>query len=168
MEDFRLVFYEKTNGDCPSAEFLASLNKEMRYKMMQKLDYLELYGNRPKGDATKPIGDGIFEVRAQNKTDITRILFFFDKNRQIVLTHGFVKKSQRLPMAELEMAKRYRADYFARTEEQAKGSRSEAKKEYATSGPKWRPELDDILADATQRSKDLEAVGKSQAYELWK
>lgn len=114
MKDFELIFYQKDNGDCPVGDFLSSLNKVMRFKLLHQLDLLELYGNHPKGDFTKPLGDGIFEVRAQNKTDITRILFFFDKNKKNILTNGFVKKTQRLPASELETAKRYRADYFTR------------------------------------------------------
>lgn len=35
--DFELIFYKKPNGDCPVMEFLDSLNKVMRFKMMQKL-----------------------------------------------------------------------------------------------------------------------------------
>ena len=159
---FKLVFYEKASGGCPVAEFLASLNKEMRFKMMQKLDYLELYGNMPKGDFTKPVGDGIFEVRAQNKTDITRILFFFDKNREVVLTNGFVKKSQRMPMSELETAKRYRADYLERQNEKNKmPDREPGRKAGGTAGPQWRPRLDDILSDANGRSAERAAGSKN-------
>jgi len=144
MKEFELVFYRKPNGDCPVSDFLASLNKVMRFKMMHQLDLLELYGNRPKGDYSKFVEDGIFEVRAQTKTDITRIMFFFDTNRQIVLTNGFVKKTQRLPASELETAKRYRADYLARAKE---GPAEQKPAAHSTTGPQWRPRLDDILAD---------------------
>lgn len=160
MKEFELVFYRKSNGDCPVSDFIASLNKVMRYKMMNKLDMLELYGNHPKGDFTKHLDDGIFEVRAQNKTDITRILFFFDKNRQIVLTNGFVKKTQRLPAAELEAAKRYRDDYFARSKAQELAGREEDRQGYVTAGPKWRPKLDELVADASQRQAT--AAGERQ------
>ena len=157
MNDFELIFYKKPNGDCPVSEFLSSLNKVMRYKMMQKLDMLELFGNHPKGDFTKHLDDGIFEVRAQNRTDITRILFFFDKNKQIVLTNGFVKKTQRIPAAELETAKRYRAEYLARTKEKENAGIESNAPSHITNGPKWRPKLDDIVTDARSKS---EAHGK--------
>ena len=159
MNDFNLVFYRKENGDCPVTEFLDGLNREMRYKMMQKLDYLELYGNHPKGDFTKPVGEGFFEVRAQNKTDISRIFFFFDKNRQIVLTNGFIKKTQRMPASELETAKRYRADYLARGLRREDVSANSSKKETVTSGPQWRPEFDRILQEAERRSVLSNATG---------
>lgn len=159
MSEFELVFYKKPNGDCPVSDFLFSLNKVMRFKMMHQFDLLELYGNHPKGDFSKPIRDGIFEVRAQNKTDITRIFYFFDKNRQIVLTNGFVKKTQRVPNSEVELAKRYRADYLARAKEREVSSRGGDRQEYLTSGPQWRHTLDDIVGKAQARS---EAQSKSE------
>ena len=151
VKEFKLVFYRKPNGDCPVSEFLSSLNKVMRFKMMNQFDLLELFGNHPKGDFTKPLGDGIFEVRAQNRTDITRVLFFFDKNRQIVLTNGFVKKTQRLPASELETAKRYRADYLYQTRNS--GTKQSDVNEHLTSGPQWRPALDDIVSAAEAKTR---------------
>lgn len=153
MEDFELIFYRKSNGDCPVSDFLSSLNKVMRFKLLHQLDLLELYGNHPKGDFTKPLGEGIFEVRAQNKTDITRILFFFDKNKKIILTNGFVKKTQRLPASELETAKRYRADYLSREKDRSSNA---PQKSHVTIGPQWRPKLDDLVADASDRQVTVE------------
>lgn len=153
MNEFELVFYKKPNGDCPVSDFLSSLNKVMRFKMMHQFDLLELYGNHPKGDFSKPVRDGIFEIRAQNKTDITRVFFFFDKNRQIVLTNGFVKKTQRLPESEIQLAKRYREDYLARAKEREVSNRGGDRQEHPTSGPQWRPKLDDIVGKAQERAE---------------
>lgn len=149
MKEFELKFYTKSNGDCPVSDFLASLNKVMRFKMMHSMDLLELFGNRPKGDYSKFVEDGIFEVRAQTRTDITRILYFFDANRQIVLTNGFVKKTQKTPASELETAKRYRADYLARYKERAAEPNQ---KPAATAGPHWRPKLDEIISAAEKQN----------------
>ena len=51
---------------------------------------------------------GIFELRAKVGTD-----FFYYEGR-IVLTHGFIKKTQRTPAGEIEKAKKYRRDYIER------------------------------------------------------
>lgn len=166
MKDFELVFYKKANGDCPVSEFLSSLNKVMRYKMMHSLDLLELYGNHPKGDYSKFVSDGIFELRAQTRTDITRIMYFFDDNRQIILTNGFVKKTQKMPASELETAKRYRADYLSRAKNEKAPEKGTV---HPTTGPKWRPKLDELVSDASNRHEsaakgqpDLRSKGKPQ------
>jgi phage-related protein len=55
----------------------------------------------------RSIGGGIYEVRpdlAQNR--IARVLFYFDKNGRMVLLHGFIKKTQKTPEEDLELARR--------------------------------------------------------------
>ena len=63
---------------------------------------------------SKPLGDGIFELRAKVGTDISRVLYFFYYEGRIVLTHGFIKKTQRRPACEIEKAKKYRRVYIER------------------------------------------------------
>ena len=60
--------------------------------------------------------DGIFELRTIVGHDIVRIMYFFDNNRIIIATNGFVKKQQKTPRNELDLAKKRRADYHKRKE----------------------------------------------------
>jgi phage-related protein len=48
--------------------------------------------------------------------DITRIFYFFYVKNTIVLTNGFVKKTQKTPKMEIELALKYKADYEGRLE----------------------------------------------------
>ena len=64
----------------------------------------------------KFIGDGIFEIRAKQSSNITRVLYFFYIGKRIVLTNGFIKKTQKTPPEEIALAKKYRADYLERKE----------------------------------------------------
>ena len=57
---------------------------------------------------------GIFELRAKVGTDISRVLYFSYYEGRIVLTHGFIKKTQRTQAGEIEKAKKYRRDYIER------------------------------------------------------
>ncbi|MDR1736660.1 MAG: type II toxin-antitoxin system RelE/ParE family toxin, partial [Oscillospiraceae bacterium] len=53
---------------------------------------------------------------AQVGSDITRALYFFVVGKQIIVTHGFVKKTQKTPPSEIDRAKQYRKDYLSRKE----------------------------------------------------
>jgi phage-related protein len=64
------------------------------------------------------LDDGIFEAGAQVGSDISRVLYFFFIGRRIVLTHGFIKKTQKTPISEIELAKKYRTEYINREEMQ--------------------------------------------------
>ena len=59
---------------------------------------------------SKPLGDGIFEVRAKQGSDISRVLYFFVVGKRVILTNGFIKKTAKTPPREIERAKRYRAE----------------------------------------------------------
>jgi phage-related protein len=50
-------------------------------------------------------GDGLFEVRSRLQGNIYRVLFCLDGTTMILL-HGFQKKSQETPKAELNLARK--------------------------------------------------------------
>ncbi len=58
--------------------------------------------------------DGIFELRAKVGSNISRVLYFFVVGRKIIITNGFVKKTQKTPKNEIELAKKYRNEYLNR------------------------------------------------------
>ena len=116
MQEFEVVFYDKPDGSKPALEFVLGLNTKMRAKMFRTIAMLEKNGNKLREPASKPLGDGIMELRAKVGTDISRVLYFFVVGRKVVLTHGFVKKTQKTPPEEIDLAKRYRAEYMSRKE----------------------------------------------------
>lgn len=65
---------------------------------------------------SEELEDGIFELRAKVGSDISRVLYFFVVGQKIVLTNGFINKTQKTPKSEIERAKKYRADYLGRKE----------------------------------------------------
>lgn len=114
MNRFRTVFYKDTDGTKPLGTFIKSLRKELRAKVVADLRLLEEFGNLAREPLSKELEDGIFELRTEESGDIVRILYFFDKGRIILCTNGFVKKQQKTPRSEIELAKQRRASYHAR------------------------------------------------------
>lgn len=108
---FDIEFYELPNGDKPVKKFMIGLDKKMRVKALQSISILKEYGNTLREPYSKAMGDGLFELRIKFASDITRIFYFFVVNNKIVLTNGFVKKTMRTPKAELDLARKYKADY---------------------------------------------------------
>ena len=114
MTDFELIAYEKENGEVPVEEFLNSVHPKMRAKIYGLMGILQEKGNMLREPYSKHLEDGIFELRCKFGSDITRVLYFFYYEGRIVLTHGFIKKTQRTPAGEIEKAKKYRRDYIER------------------------------------------------------
>jgi len=92
----------------------------MRAKLLMDIDLLEENGPLLREPYSKPIGDGIFELRARAGTNISRVLYFFVVGQRAVLTNGFIKKTQKTPEKEIELAKKYRKDYLLRRDENGK------------------------------------------------
>lgn len=114
MSRYEVKFYENENGDQPAKNFLLSIDKKMRAKMVMVISILQDNGQELREPYSKYLTDGIFELRAKFGSDIMRILYFFDIDRHVILTCGFIKKTQKTPKREIEKAKKYRADYLRR------------------------------------------------------
>ena len=53
---------------------------------------------------TKAFGDGLFELRLKGAEGIARVFFCTLVGRRIVMLHSFIKKSERTPLREREIA----------------------------------------------------------------
>ena len=113
----QIEFYETDKGVQPAKEFLLSLDTKMRAKMVNTISILQDNGYELREPYSKYLSEGIFELRARVGSDITRVLYFFYVDSRIVLTNGFIKKTNKTPIKEIEKAKKYRADYLKRKED---------------------------------------------------
>ncbi len=111
---FQVEFYDTEDGRTPTQEFLDSLEPKMNAKMVGLMEILEEKGYSLREPYSAPLEDGIFELRAVQGSNISRALFFFYVEGRIVITHGFIKKTQKTPRAQIELAKKYRADFLRR------------------------------------------------------
>ena len=116
MKQFEVLFYEKENGECPVKHFMAGLDMNMHAKFVGLLGVLGEKGNALREPYSKYIGDGIFELCCKVGNNITRALYFFYYGGKIVVTNGFVKKTQKTPRGEIKLAKKRRTDYIRRME----------------------------------------------------
>ncbi|MBD5459118.1 MAG: type II toxin-antitoxin system RelE/ParE family toxin [Lachnospiraceae bacterium] len=114
MDKFEVEFYTKNNGERPAKDFILGLDVKMRAKVMGIINVLEEKGSRLREPYSKHLDDGIFEIRGKVGTDITRVLYFFYYGKKIIITNGFIKKTQETPKREIKLAKSYRQDYLER------------------------------------------------------
>ena len=114
---FKVLFYQKADGTEPAKAFLNSLDKKMRAKMVRTIETLQNNGTDLREPYSKYLEDGIFELRAKVGSDISRVLYFFFIGQSVVLTNGFVKKTQKTPVREIALAKKYRRDFLQKEEQ---------------------------------------------------
>ena len=111
---FHIEFYETEDGKTPVEDFMDSLDNKISTKLVGLLEVLEEKGTDLRAPYTKHLEDGIFELRCIFGNDIIRVLFFYYYGGLIVLTNGYIKKTQKTPRKEIKLAKNRRNDWIRR------------------------------------------------------
>ena len=99
----QVVFYRLTSGREPVREWLKQLDSVSRKMVGADLFTLQL--GWPVGmPLVKKIEAGLWEQRSKVVNGIARIIFTENTGR-LILLHGFIKKSKKLPDSDLKLAR---------------------------------------------------------------
>ena len=110
----KISYYTTARGDCPFQSFLDGSTEKVKAKFFKLMTILQEQGpnlTRPYADILR---DGIRELRVIFGGDQFRAFYFFWDGAEIIVTHGIIKKSDKVPPGEIDRALRYRADYIRR------------------------------------------------------
>jgi phage-related protein len=103
------IFYRTPSGNEPVREWLQSLDKAERFRI--GVDIWKVQSEWPIGmPHVRSLGGGLQEVRSNLPQGISRVLFIVDGG-DMVLLHGFIKKTQKTPPEALALAQKRRRDY---------------------------------------------------------
>jgi phage-related protein len=75
-------------------------------RFLRYAERMEIYGPDLGMPHTRAMGDGLFELRLKAAEGIARVFYCTVVDRRIVFLHRFVKKSDKAPRKELEVARR--------------------------------------------------------------
>ena len=105
MKRVKAVFYESGSGNEPVREWLLSLDREDRRIIGEDNATVELPSSYPIGmPVCRSLGNGLYEVRSDiSDGKIARVIFIV-KRGYMVLLHGFIKKTQKTPKQDIDMA----------------------------------------------------------------
>lgn len=108
-ENYEIKAYLTVGSRCPIEEYLEKCPNIPQ--VFLDIKYLKIYGpnigKEIKRDLTKKLSNGIFELRAGR----SRIIFIYCDKEDIILLHGFIKKTKKTPKEEIEKAKKEKSDY---------------------------------------------------------
>jgi len=98
------VFFRTETGIEPVREWLRRLSRKERLAIGEDVKDVEF--SWPVGmPLCRSLGEGLWEVRTRLEARTARVLFCVFEG-QMVLLHGFVKKSRKTPGGELDLARR--------------------------------------------------------------
>ena len=95
------------------SEFLDELQTKIRAKVVKWIQKLENEGPNLPRPFADTIRGKIRELRVNFGSNEYRFLYFFFGKR-IIITHGFLKKTDRVPGGEIERAERIMQDFLER------------------------------------------------------
>ena len=105
------IYLLADDRNCPSEDFLttaANLQPDEFAKLTKLLDHSCDHGLPKNKQTVNTLGDGLFEFKTIGGL---RLIWFWDANRIILCTHGFLKKRQTTPPAELATAAKWKKAY---------------------------------------------------------
>jgi phage-related protein len=98
------VFYRTEQGAEPVRDWLKTLPRADRLLIGEDIKDVEF--SWPVGlPLCRSLGQGLWEVRTDLRDRIARV-FFCIHEEQMVLLHGIVKKTQKTPPADLDLARK--------------------------------------------------------------
>lgn len=75
-------------------------------RFIKYAERMELFGPDPGMPHTRAMGGGLFELRIKAAEGVARVFYCTVIDRRIVFLHQFVKKSDKTPPKDLEIARR--------------------------------------------------------------
>jgi len=112
---FDVEYYETANGKCPTAEFFDDLNKETELpNVMRLLDMLKEEGYLLPRPHAAYLRNGIYELRIRTIHRHIRLLYFFYHQEAIMVSHGLIKKTNKVPDYEIDKAISNKKDFEVR------------------------------------------------------
>jgi phage-related protein len=110
-EKFAIAFAREKSGACPAAEFFERLKPDDQAKLMVLFRMMGESGSIANREKCGTLGEGLFEFKSFQ----IRMPFAYAKKarRLILISHGFVKKSQRAPNEEIRRAWRILEEHEA-------------------------------------------------------
>jgi len=105
------IFYRTEVGGEPVREWIKGLSPEDRKRIGEDIKTVE-FGWPIGMPVCRPLGEGTYEVRTSLRQNrIARVLFYIDRRGRMVLLHGFIKKTQKTPREDLDLAKSNKAKH---------------------------------------------------------
>ena len=95
------------NGRSRAAEYIGSLSAPDSKRLTGLLRRMAQAGPPANLQENRKLDDDIWELKSLQQ----RLLYFTDGPRRIVITHGFTKKQQKTPPAEIARARRMLVEY---------------------------------------------------------
>ena len=112
-EYYTIEWYFDPKGLCQSLEYYAAMSNSQKRKLLMLFKRMGDFGKITDQTKYRNESDGIYAFKPQPD----RFLSFFTSDKKIIVTEGFVKKSNKLPRNIKDRSLRIKNEYLERVKE---------------------------------------------------
>ena len=102
---WKVNYFKQDNNIQPVKEWIDTLNLKLQLKIFRAFELLEQFNITLKAPYIKAIGNKLYELRIKDVDGIYRIIYFLHKDKQFIMLNGFIKKTSKIPLNEINLAK---------------------------------------------------------------
>ena len=102
IQPIQVVFYKTESGNEPVREWLQTMQKSDKKSLGEDIKTVQ-FGWPIGMPVVRKLDTGLWEIRTRLEQGIARVLFTVFEG-DIVLLHGFIKKSQKAPKEDMGLA----------------------------------------------------------------
>ena len=103
--NWKVEFYNESVEDD-----ILNMPPKIQARMIKLLELIEKHDANLGAPHTEAMGDGLFEIRAKAQEGIGRSLYCYMKGKHIIVLHAFIKKSNKTPKQDLNLAKKRKVE----------------------------------------------------------
>src|SRR3990167_6875921 len=104
IQQIEVYLYQEESGKSPVRMWLQKLSQDDRKIIGRDIKKIQI--SWPVNNLlVKPLGNKMWEIRIKLDNRIARIIFVFHEGK-IILLHGFIKKTEKTPLQEIDLAKK--------------------------------------------------------------
>jgi phage-related protein len=96
---YKIEFYNEN-----AQEEINLFPEKIKAKAIHIFELVKLQGANLGMPFTKPLNNGLFEIRAKGEEGIGRSIYCYQKGKTIIILHSFIKKDNKIPKKNLSIA----------------------------------------------------------------
>jgi len=109
---YKIEFYKTPRGEYPVRDFIEKMEARFQMKIYGYISFLQEKGHNLKRPYTARVKGKIRELRIRISAGNVRIFYFFFLKNKIILLHAVKKKTQKLPLRDIEKAESNMNDFI--------------------------------------------------------
>lgn len=112
MSNWEIIFYTTNSGRVPVIDYIEEQEIKRRVDIYNAINLIEEFGIEESLLAARKIRgkpyQGLYEFKVKN----SRVIYFLQKGKVIVLVHAFTKQKNKTPQCELDTARKRMINYI--------------------------------------------------------